>query len=88
MFVTLIDNRSLSLCDAYKCQVHSSPVNFQWQLTGRKREENWSEQFLLKEYIVVCYISLFISSTVELTSFATRFPSCAPYENWFLKWVK
>ena len=34
-------------------------------------EENWSERFLLKVYIV-CYFSLIIFSTVELTSFAAR----------------
>ena len=49
----------------------TSGDNF-WQLTGRKREENWSEWFHMKVYIVVCYFSLIIFSTVELTSFATR----------------
>ena len=38
-----------------------------------KKEVNWSEWFLLKVYIVVCYFFLIILSTVELTSFATRF---------------
>ena len=36
-------------------------------------KKNWSERFLLKVYIVVCCFSLIIFSTVELTSFATRF---------------
>ena len=35
-------------------------------------EEFWSERFLLKVYIVVCYFYLIIFSTAELTSFATR----------------
>ena len=72
MIVTLIDTRFLSVSDAYKYQVRSSPVNFRWQLLGRKWEENWSEWFLLKVYIVVCYFFLIVFSTVELTSFATR----------------
>ena len=37
-------------------------------------EENWSELFLLKVYIIVCYFSLIIFSTVELTLFVTGFP--------------
>ena len=75
MLVTLIDTRFLSLSDAYWYQVCSSHVNFRWQLTGRKWEENWSERFLLKVYIV-CYFSLIILPTVELTSFAMHEARC------------
>ena len=42
-------------------------------------EENWSEQILLKVYIIVHYFSLIIFSTVALTSFAMCFTSCAHY---------
>ena len=36
--------------------------------SGKKKEENWSERFLLKVDIVVCYLSLIIFSIVELNS--------------------
>ena len=53
--------------------------NFWWQLPGRKRKKilvrassaesiYWSERFLLKVYIVICYFSLIIFSTIKLTS--------------------
>ena len=72
MFVTLIDIRLVtSWCLLVRPIIKSS--NFRWQLPGRKKmEENWSERLLLKVYIIVCYFSLIIFSTVELTSFATR----------------
>ena len=46
-------------------------ANFRCQLpvstSGKKKtEENWSERLLLKVYIVVCYFSLIIFSTIEL----------------------
>ena len=64
MFMTVIDTRFLSLC------IKSAPV---LSTCGKKKEENWSEWFLLKVYIVVCYFSLIIFSTVELTLFAMSF---------------
>ena len=48
------------------------------QLPGRKQEGNWSERFLLK-VCIVCYFSLIIFSTIELTLFVMRFASCARY---------
>ena len=46
--------------------------NFRCNFREEKTEENWSERLLLKVYIIVCYFSLIIFSTIELTSFATR----------------
>ena len=45
----------------------------------KKTEENLSERLLQKVYIVVCYFSLIIFSTVGFTLFATHFASCAHY---------
>ena len=83
--MTLISNKSVPV-------LSTSGDNF-WQLPGRKREENWSERFLLKENIVVCYFSLIIFSTVELTSFATRFArreqcSLLNLHGLFLQWLE
>ena len=37
--------------------------------SGKKKEENWSERFFLFiKYISLCYFTLIIFSTVELTS--------------------
>ena len=55
--------------------IKSAPVS-----SANFREENWSERFLLKVYIILCYFSLIIFSTVELTSFATGFVNCARYK--------
>ena len=77
--------------------ISTSGDNF-WE---KKWKKNWSERFVLKVYIVVCYFSLIIFSTVELTSFATRFArhklcsllyslhvvSCAHYYTEKGKWV-
>ena len=71
MFVTHIDTRCLSLRDAYIlvrpkfCEQSVLPTS-----SDNFREEK-REQFLLKVYIV-CYFSLIIFFTVELTSFARR----------------
>ena len=35
--------------------------------SGKKKEENWLERFLLKVYFIVSYFSLIIFSNVELT---------------------
>ena len=68
MFVTLIDTRLVtSWCLLVRPIIKSS--NFREE----KTEENWSERLQLKVYIIVCYFSLIIFSTVELTSFTTRF---------------
>ena len=73
MFVTLIDTRFgqfVTLISETHNQVLQLPVT----TSGKKKtEENWSERLLLTVYIVVCYFSLIIFSTVELISFATRF---------------
>ena len=80
IFVTLIDTRLVtSWLLLVRPTIKSS--NFRWKLRKEKTEENWSERLLLKVYIVVCYFSLIIFSTVEVTSFATRFASCARYNN-------
>ena len=79
MFETLIvTSRRLlvrpKICE--KCYNQIRPNQFcQLPMTtsGKKKEENWSERFLLKVYIVVCYFSLIIFSTAELISFAMRF---------------
>ena len=74
LVVTLIDTRFLShlfLVTFVKLiSIKSAPVlsasgdNFREE----NEKKNWSERFLLKVYIVVCYFSLIIFSTVELTS--------------------
>ena len=52
--------------------------------SGKKQEENWSERFLVKVYIIVCYFSLIIFSTVELTYIYSEH-GCAHYKyNFFL----
>ena len=64
-FVTLISIARPKFCAPV---LPTSGANF-WE---EKKEDIWSEQFLLEVYIVVCYFSLIIFPTVELTSFATR----------------
>ena len=55
MFLTLIETRFLSFCDAYKWDSNfvlpTSGDNFR----DEKGRKYWSEQFLLNIYIVVCY---------------------------------
>ena len=63
----------------YSGIIKSAPVssaNFRSQLPGRKRKKI-GQRFLLKVFIVVCYFSLLIFSTAELTSFGTRCASRA-----------
>ena len=67
MFVTLIDSCFFHVVTLISIKFASVPSTS----GGNFREENWSERFLLKVYIV-CYFSLIIFYTVELTSFATR----------------
>ena len=73
MFVTRIDTCFLSLWTLISETSSSQFCQLPVTTSGKKKEENWSEQFLLKVYIVVCYFSLIIFSTVELTSLAAFF---------------
>ena len=59
-------------CDRWYNSVCPSPANFREE----KKEENWSERFLLEVYIGLWYFSLIIFSTIELTSYATCFARC------------
>ena len=68
MFVTLIDIR---LVTSWRLLVR--PIIKSSNFREEKTEENWSEWLLQKVYIIVCYFSLIIFSTVELTSFVMRF---------------
>ena len=61
-----------SILFSYIC-IHCKREAF-WQLPGRKRKKILV-RFLLKVYIIVCYFSLIIFSTVELTLLAMCYTS-------------
>ena len=67
--MTFVSGQFVTVISETHNEVRQLPVT----TSGKKKKgRKLSEQLLLKVYIVLCYFSLIIFSTVELTSFARR----------------